>query len=147
MPIGPVRLYHFNANCTVLDRSLAFYTEHLGLATTVRTTVAAQPCGALGLDVGAWDAWILRGASSPSDGAVLDLLQWLTPEPVGRPADGRDLGYTTLVFASPSVTPGDAVDPDGTRVEIRAGDAARLAGVEVGVSNVDRSVAWWSEVV
>src|SRR5438094_2602559 len=126
MPIGPVRLYHVNANCSDLDRSLGFYTEHLGLATTVRTTVAAQPCGALGLDVGAWDAWILRGATSPSDGAVLDLLQWLTPQPVGRPAGARDLGYTTLVFESPSVAPGVMVDPDGTLLELRAGDAARF---------------------
>jgi len=147
MPIGPARLYHVNANCSDLDRSLAFYTERLGLTTTVRTTVEPQPCTVLGLDVGSWDAWILRGALPHGDGAVLDLLRWLTPEPVGHPAGPGDLGYSTLVFESPTAPPGPAVDPDGTPLEIRAGGLPRFAAVRLGVRDVDRSAEWWSNIV
>jgi catechol 2,3-dioxygenase-like lactoylglutathione lyase family enzyme len=147
VPIGPTRLYHVNANCSDLGRSLAFYAERLGLRTTVRTTVAPQPCAALGLDVGAWDAWILAGAPAHGEGAVLDLLEWQTPTPVGRPAGRGDLGYTTLVFESPTAPPGPATDPDGTPLDIRAGERSRFAGVKLGVREVERSAAWWSDVV
>ena len=144
MPIGPARIFHVNANCSDLDRSLAFYTEQLGLTTTVRTTVEPQPCQALGLDRGAWDAWLL----GPADrhGVVLDLLEWQVPAPVGQPAGPGDLGYTTLVVESPTPPDLDA-DPDGTALVVRSGDRARLAGVRVGVRDVERSTAWWSDVV
>jgi catechol 2,3-dioxygenase-like lactoylglutathione lyase family enzyme len=147
VPIGPARLYHVNANCSDLDRSLAFYTERLGLTTTVRTTVEPQPCTALGLDVASWDAWILQGALPHGEGAVLDLLRWRTPEPVGHPAGSGDLGYSMLVFESPTAPPGAAVDPDGTPLEIRAGGQPRFAAVKLGVRDVDRSAAWWSDIV
>jgi catechol 2,3-dioxygenase-like lactoylglutathione lyase family enzyme len=147
MPIGPARLYHVNANCSDLHRSLAFYTERIGLTTTVRTTVEPQPCAVLGLDLGAWDAWVLSGTLPHGEGAVLDLLQWVTPGPVGRPAGPGDLGYTTLVFESPTVPPGPAVDPDGTLLEIRAGERPRFAAVTLGVRDVNRSAEWWSDVV
>jgi catechol 2,3-dioxygenase-like lactoylglutathione lyase family enzyme len=147
MPIGPARLYHVNANCSDLDRSLEFYTSRLGLRPTVRTTVESQPCGALGLDVGAWDAWMLGGTRPHGEGALVDLLQWMTPAPVGRPAASGDLGYTTLVIESPDAPQGLAVDPDGTLLEVRAGDEPRFAAVKVGVRDLDRSAEWWSDIV
>ena len=146
MPIGPARLYHVNNNCSDLARSTAFYAEHLGLRTAVRTAVDPQPCAALGLDLGGWDAWMLADAA-PGDGALVDLLQWLTPGPTGRPAGPGDLGYTTLVFESPTTPPGHLVDPDGTLLEVRAGEQPRFAAVKVGVRDVDAAAEWWSEVV
>jgi catechol 2,3-dioxygenase-like lactoylglutathione lyase family enzyme len=144
VPIGPARIFHVNANCSDLERSLAFYTERLGLRPTVRTTVEPQPCQALGLDLGAWDAWLLGPAEG--HGVVLDLLEWQTPAPVGQPVGRHDLGYTTLIVESPDA-PGLDADPDGTSLEVRPGDRARLAGVRVGVRDVERSMAWWSDVV
>lgn len=144
MPIGAARIFHVNANCADLERSLAFYRDQLGLAPAVRTTVEPQPCRALGLDTGAWDAWLLGSADGA--GVVVDLLEWQTPAPVGRPAGRHDLGYNALVVESPTAQDVD-VDPDGTALVLRHGEQARLAGVRVGVRDVARSTAWWSEVV
>jgi catechol 2,3-dioxygenase-like lactoylglutathione lyase family enzyme len=147
MPIGPARLYHVNVNCSDLDRSLVFYTERLGLRTTVRTKVGPQPCAALGLEFGAWDAWMLAGARHHTEGALVDLLQWMTPAPEGRPPGSGDLGYIALVFESPDAPRGLAVDPDGTLLEVRPGDASRFAAVKIGVRDIDRSLEWWTDVV
>ena len=128
MPLGPATLYHLNVNCRDLSRSLAFYVDQLGFAPLVRTVVDPQSCRALGIEHGAWDAWMLAGHRGHS-GALLDLLEWKLPEPAGQPPDAAGLGYSAVIIETPAAEPGARVDPDGTLVEVRHADHTRLAGV------------------
>jgi catechol 2,3-dioxygenase-like lactoylglutathione lyase family enzyme len=98
---------HVNVNCSDLERSLAFYSEMIGLTPAAHTNPLPQkgfPMGAGGADGGSppaptevqWDAWMLqdsRGFGGPS----VDLLQWRIPAPVGRPyAEPSHLGFGRL---------------------------------------------------
>ncbi|HYC23151.1 MAG TPA: VOC family protein [Candidatus Bathyarchaeia archaeon] len=83
---GLTRTSHLNVNCTDLERSLHFYRDLLGLRPLVHTTTDPQPGRALGLDGDVqWDAWLL-GDDRGFDGVAIDLLEWKTPLPGGRPA-------------------------------------------------------------
>ena len=97
MPVGPLRFFHVNVNCSDLEQSLAFYRDLVGLQTTVRTRPERpQPGGAFGLDEVQWDAWIMAGDDA-SDGVVLDLLEWQVPLPSGSPpASVFELGFGRL---------------------------------------------------
>ena len=97
MPVGPLRFFHVNVNCSDLERSLAFYRDLVGLKPTVRTRPERpQPGGAFGLDEVQWDAWILAGDDAPH-GVVLDLLEWQVPPPSGSPpATVTELGFARL---------------------------------------------------
>lgn len=104
MAIPVLSVTHVNVNCSVLERSLTFYRELLGLEASVRTHPEPQDGAAFGLagDV-QWDAGILhdrRGFAGPA----VDLLEWKQPRPVGRPT-GRlhQLGFTSLGFGVPDV--------------------------------------------
>lgn len=96
MPVGPLRFFHVNVNCSDLERSLVFYRDLVGLKPTVRTRPERpQPGGAFGLDEVQWDAWILSGDAP--DGVVLDLLEWQVPLPAGSPpATVTELGFARL---------------------------------------------------
>jgi catechol 2,3-dioxygenase-like lactoylglutathione lyase family enzyme len=104
MPIAPTRIFHVNVNCSDLDRSLAFYTELVGLTRATRTTPGSpQPGGAFGLDLVQWDAWILKGDAG-YESPVLDLLEWKVPAPCGRPAvDPTATGFNRLGFTTPDL--------------------------------------------
>ncbi len=138
---------HVNVNCSNLERSLHFYRDVVGLTRMSYTNAPPQDGAGFGLPGEVvWDAHLLhddRGA----DGPAIDLLQWKTPEPVGKPpADAHNLGFMRLCFAHPDldslhahlvklgiktrsgpvvvpVTEGNTVrffcceDPDGTCVE------------------------------
>jgi catechol 2,3-dioxygenase-like lactoylglutathione lyase family enzyme len=175
-PIGVSHVFHLNVNCSDLDRSLAFYRDGLGLSSTVRTTSPEQPGDAFGLDRVAWDAWILTGDRG-YDGVAVDLLEWHTPGPTGAPPPvANHLGFTRLGFATsdidaayerlvaagadcfgpphdialegaPSVRAFVATDPDGTMFELVSGDGDRLSFVAIGCTDLDRSVAFYSEVL
>ena len=97
MPVGPLRFFHVNVNCSDLERSLTFYRDLVGLKPSVRTRPERpQPGGAFGLDEVQWDAWIMTGDDAP-DGAVLDLLEWKVPGPAGSPpATVTELGFGRL---------------------------------------------------
>lgn len=83
--LGLKRISHLNVNCTSLERSLHFYCDLLGLVRLVHTTADPQPGAALGFagDV-VWDAWLCCDARG-YDGVAIDLLEWKTPRPTGRP--------------------------------------------------------------
>ena len=141
------RLFHVNINCSDLDRSVVFYRDTVGLTPVVRTTPAhPQPGNAFGLEAAQWDAWIMAG-SDGLEGVVVDLLEWKTPRP------GRGTGEPGFQRLRLGVGPGGAptkgpiVDPDGTRLEIVADDGPRVAGVVIGCSELERSRAFYRDVV
>jgi catechol 2,3-dioxygenase-like lactoylglutathione lyase family enzyme len=177
MPVAALRIVHVNLNCAELARSKRFYEQALGLRAVVHTNPAPQDCSAFGLrEPGQWDAWMLTHADAASGGA-LDLLEWLRPRPLHASAPGpgrlglRALGFEVpdlaaartrvgaaggraasgqgsagLAGAEPSPLCG-AWDPDGAPLWLQQGHAARLAFVELCVSDLERSLAFYEEVL
>ena len=139
------RVIHVNVNCSDLDRSVAFYRDELGLEASLRTAPAEpQPGAAFGLDRVQWDAWMMAGGGG-FGGVVVDLLEWKVPAPVGSADSSNCTGFRRLRVAAPGAT---AVhDPDGTPIEVVAGDAPRVAGVEIGSSDFMGSVAFYRDVI
>lgn len=176
MAIGASKIFHINANCSDLDRSLAFYRDLVGLTPSTHTVPEAQPGAAFGLETAQWDAWILTGARG-YEGVVLDLLEWKTPRPTGHAYQhAAHLGLARLGFTSRDLdarherlreggadcfgSPHDieingavvarafvAADPDGVLLEFTAGDEDELAFVVVNCSDLDRSVTFYRDVV
>lgn len=174
MPVSVLGVAHANVNCTSLERSLVFYRDVLGLAPLIHTAAAPQDGAGFGLDGDvAWVAWMMTDAGGMTSTAI-DLLEWKTPEPVGRPyADPRHLGFSRLRIgvAEPghvarqvggdatSSAPEPAVphpdhaarttvrDPDGTLLELVPAPATRLLAVTVGCRDLARSVAWYEGVL
>jgi len=175
MPIGVSHVFHLNVNCSDLGRSLAFYGDALGLTAGTHTVPPAQPGAAFGLDVAQWDAWILND-DRRFGGVAVDLLQWLEPKPVGTPPLPNQLGFARLGFTTadldatharlrdagaarltephevtmegaPTMRTFVATDPDGTAIEFVSGNAERFSFVAVNCSDLDRSVAFYSDVL
>jgi catechol 2,3-dioxygenase-like lactoylglutathione lyase family enzyme len=174
--IGASTIFHVNANCSELARSLAFYRDLVGLTPSTHTAPGAQPGAAFDLETARWDAWILTGARG-FDGVALDLLEWKVPRPTGRAFEHpvhlglARLGFTTRdldaryarlraggadCFGPPHDVEVDgavvarafvAADPDGVLIEFTAGDVDELAFVVVHCSDLDRSVRFYRDVV
>ncbi len=138
---------HCNVNCRDLDRSVAFYRDELGLAPLIRTNPEAQDGTGFGIDGDArWDAWMMSdGRANP----VVDLLEWQTPRPVGRPhAIDTGLGMVALRVGSPTVdTTTEILDPDGTPLVLEPADAPRLLGVRINVRDVESTTDWYRSVL
>jgi catechol 2,3-dioxygenase-like lactoylglutathione lyase family enzyme len=175
MAIGVTRVFHLNVNCSDLERSLGFYRDLIGLTEGAHTVSPEQDGAAFGLERVAWDARILlddRGY----EGAVVDLLEWQTPHPTGTPPAANRLGLVRLgittsdldatharLRADAAASPTDphevamqgappmrtfvVADPDGTAVELLGGDATRFAFVVVNCIDLDRSAAFYSDVL
>src|SRR5258705_13705347 len=95
---------HVNANCSDLARSLAFYRDLVGLAPLSHTKPVPQDGGGFGLTGRVqWDAHLLhdeRGLTGPA----VDLLEWQTPRPTGRPAAAANqLGLYRMCLSHPDV--------------------------------------------
>jgi catechol 2,3-dioxygenase-like lactoylglutathione lyase family enzyme len=171
---------HVNANCSDLARSLTFYRDRVGLEPLSHTKPVPQDGAGFGLAGRvAWDAHLLhddRGVAGPA----IDLLEWQSPPPTGRPAGrANQLGLYRTCFTHPDLDalhaalaaggvvtrtppvemPLDpatglsvrffcAFDPDGACVEFvdRAGPV-RLSHVNVNCRDLDRSSAWYREVL
>jgi catechol 2,3-dioxygenase-like lactoylglutathione lyase family enzyme len=149
MAIAASRVFHVNVNCSVLDRSLAFYRDALGLVPGARTTPAGpQPGEAFGLDVAQWDAFMMTGTDGMA-APVVDLLEWKVPRPAGRPPTSPSShGFTTLHVTTPETTDEHVVrDPDGTLVHVRPGDAVTVTGVTLGSSDTERTLAFLVDVL
>jgi glyoxylase I family protein len=176
VPIGASKVFHLNVNCSSLERSLAFYRDLLGLSQGAHTVPPPQDGAAFGLDTAQWDAWILTGDRG-YDGVVLDLLEWQVPSPTGTPYPAANhLGFGRLGFVTRDVDaayerlraggadcfgpPHDiglevalpvrafvCADPDGTMIELVSGDGERLAFVAIACRDLDRSVAFYADVL
>ena len=95
---------HVNANCSDLGRSLAFYRDRVGLTPLSHTRPVPQDGAGFGLPGRvAWDAHLLhddRGVAGPA----IDLLEWQSPRPVGRPADAANqLGLYRTCLTHPDL--------------------------------------------
>jgi catechol 2,3-dioxygenase-like lactoylglutathione lyase family enzyme len=95
---------HVNVNCSRLDRSLAFYTDVLGLVPGPHTNPLPQDGAGFGLPGRVqWDARLLHDDRGPSASAV-DLLEWKSPDPVGRPPrEANHLGLFRLCLTHPDL--------------------------------------------
>jgi catechol 2,3-dioxygenase-like lactoylglutathione lyase family enzyme len=141
------RIFHVNVNSSDLEASLVFYRDQIGLTALVRTTPLHPQAGqAFGLDVAQWDAWIMTGADG-LDEVVIDLLEWKVPRP-GRPTDPGGFARLRLGVQPDSVVASpQALDPDGTVLEIVARDRPHVAGVVVSCSDLEASQAFYRDVL
>jgi glyoxylase I family protein len=144
------RIFHFNINCTNLNRSLAFY-ELLGFKIILdfREGMASREMAdAFGLKTANLKGVHLR-LGEAANATRIDLLEFKDPAPSGQPyanlaqtgiarmclkttdiqQDYRELLAKGIKFLSePKKLPGTAVsivcfkDPDGTFVELLEGD-------------------------
>lgn len=96
---GPLRLLHVNLNCRDLDRSSAWYREVLGLAPLLARSEPGAVDGA-GLGFAGdcrFRADFLAIPGNPD--LIVDLLEWLDPAPVGKPAEqANQLGWFRLAY-------------------------------------------------
>jgi catechol 2,3-dioxygenase-like lactoylglutathione lyase family enzyme len=147
MPSIRGRIFHVNVNCSNLETSVAFYRDQIGLNASVRTTPEHPQAGqAFGLEVAQWDAWIMTGADG-LDEVVIDLLEWKTPRP-SRPTDPGGFARLRLgVHPDSAVASPQALDPDGTVLEVVARDRPRVVGVVVGCSDLAASQAFYRDVL
>ncbi len=174
MAIGGGRIYHVNSNCTDLQRSLRFY-EALGLTRSTHPLPSRpQPGAAFGLPEVAWDAWMMQ-SDDGVEGLSLDLLEWTTPGPAGRPpVTVGEPGLNRLCVATPELdaavdaatAAGGTVvggpvhshgdhgprtvmlhDPDGVPVQVYDGDRTSIAQVIVNCTDLDRSLAYYRDVM
>jgi catechol 2,3-dioxygenase-like lactoylglutathione lyase family enzyme len=144
------RIFHFNINCTNIERSLAFY-QLLGFQIILdfREGMTSQEMAdAFGMTTADLKGVHLRLGDS-ADSTRIDLLEFTSPPPTGQPyphlyhtgiarmclkttdieRDYRDLMNKGIKFMTePKRLPGTSVsivcfrDPDGTFVELLEGD-------------------------
>ena len=104
MGIAALGVVHVNVNCAGLARSLGFYRDLLGLVPLTHTNPRPQPGAGFGLPgLVQWDARLLhdeRGALGPA----VDLLEWKSPRPIGKPhAEANSLGMFRLCLSVPDL--------------------------------------------
>lgn len=100
------RIAYVLVNVSDVERSKNFYEAISPLRAVTRTAAPLQRFAGLGIDRGAFDGYILNdGTGDPSTGlpAEVHLVQWRTPEPVGRPYPTFwHVGLVKLAFRTPS---------------------------------------------
>jgi glyoxylase I family protein len=144
------RIFHFNINCTNIERTLAFY-QLLGFKVILdfrEGMTSKEMADAFGMKTANLKGVHLR-LGDAVDATRIDLLEFTDPPPTGQPyphlyhtgiarmclkttnieRDYRDLSAKGIRFMSePKKLPGTSVsivcfkDPDGTFVELLEGD-------------------------
>lgn len=100
MALDILAVTHVNINCSDLERSMRFYRDLVGLTPQSHTRPHPQAGEGFGLaGQVVWDAYLLhddRGQAGPA----IDLLEWQTPRPIGRPhPEANHLGFMRVCFA------------------------------------------------
>ena len=138
---------------------------------------AAQDGSAFRLDAARWDAWILHDDRGFGAGLAVDLLEWQVPPPTGTPHTAADLGlnrlglyvsdldglygrleadgvtghggppHDTAVEGGAPVRTVVVDDPDGMLVELVQTGVDRVGFVAIGVSDLARSSAFYTDVL
>jgi catechol 2,3-dioxygenase-like lactoylglutathione lyase family enzyme len=96
---GPTRMMHVNVNCSDLARSAEWYGRVLGLEPIGRSSPG--PVDGTGFALPGKVEWRAEFLAVPgqADPFVVDLLEWRTPRPLGRPyASANHLGLYRLAF-------------------------------------------------
>lgn len=144
------RIFHFNINCTNIERSLEFY-QLLGFKIIIdfrEGMTSAEMAEAFGMATADLKGVHIRLGDNP-DATRIDLLEFTNPAPAGQPyphlyhtgiarmclkttdihADYQNLLAKGIAFITePKLLPGTTVwivcfkDPDGTFVELLQGD-------------------------
>ena len=144
------RIFHFNINCTNIERTLAFY-QLLGFRVIIdfREGMASQEMAdSFGMKTANLKGVHLRLGDAP-DATRIDLLEFIDPPPTGQPyphlghtgiarmclkttdiqRDYQELSAKGIKFLTePKKLPGTTVsivcfkDPDGTFLELLEGD-------------------------
>jgi len=96
--VSQARLIHINVNCSNLAHSLDWYERVLGLEVRGSSHPGPVPGRVFGLDGNVeWDARFLWPPGQ--DAFAIDLLEWKTPPPVGKPASSANqLGLYRMAF-------------------------------------------------
>lgn len=102
------RIMHVCLNCRDMKKSVKFYTELLGMkvisVSQPKPDDPAKEIGArilkLGVKTCDWDGRFVRGTQESDDVAVIDLVEWKEPKPVGQvPPVDTYVGLNRLAFA------------------------------------------------
>jgi glyoxylase I family protein len=121
---GDPRLLHVNVNCSDLERSSAWYRRVLGLEVVGRSNPG--PVAAPGLGLKGRVAWRAEFLAIPgrSDHFVIDLLEWRTPRPIGRPYPAANhLGLYRIAFLVEDLR---ACHAELRRLGVACGEPCRL---------------------
>ena len=96
--VSRAQLMHVNVNCSDLVRSREWYQRVLGLEVRGGSRPGPVAGAAFGLDgLVEWDASFLWPPGQ--DAFAIDLLEWKSPAPVGRPAShANQLGLYRMAF-------------------------------------------------
>lgn len=91
---------HINVNCSDLERSMRFYRDLVGLTPQSHTKPPPQEGSGFGLEGQVvWDAYLLHDDRAQG-GPAVDLLEWQTPRPVGKPhPEANHLGFMRVCLA------------------------------------------------
>lgn len=91
---------HINVNCSDLERSMRFYRDLVGLTPQSHTKPPPQDGAGFGLaGQVVWDAYLLHDDRAQG-GPAVDLLEWQTPRPVGKPhPEANHLGFMRVCLA------------------------------------------------
>lgn len=96
--VSQTQLIHINVNCSDLARSVGWYERVLGLEVRGGSHPGPVSGSAFGLEGQVeWDARFLWPPGQ--DAFAIDLLEWKTPRPVGKPAAAANqLGLYRMAF-------------------------------------------------
>lgn len=127
MSLDLLSVTHININCSNLDRSMRFFRDLVGLEPQSHTKPQPQDGAGFGLPGQVvWDAYLLHDDRA-QQGPAVDLLEWQTPPPIGKPhREANHLGFMRVCLAHE--------DLDALHARLSAaGVATRSGPVEVEV--------------
>ena len=144
MSLELLAVTHVNVNCSDLERSMRFYRDLVGLEPQSHTRPQPQEGAGFGLPGQVvWDAYLLHDDRAQG-GPAIDLLEWQTPSPVGKPPpEANHLGFMRVCLAAENLdalharleAAGVRTRSEPVEVPVLAGQTVRPGDVVTIVSN------------